>query len=118
MKRNVIITSRLSSLISSLPFFFFPLFAAAQLGITPQPPVADVNLQTIISRGVAWATGLLILLAVVFIIYAAYLFLTSGGNEEDIKKAKNYVIYAAVAIAVALLANGVVAVVKGLVLGT
>jgi hypothetical protein len=51
-------------------------------------------------------TGLLVL-AVLMIIIAAYHYLFSGGDEEGTGKAKKYLIYTVIAIAVAMLAKGV-----------
>jgi len=56
-----------------------------------------------------WMFGILLFLAVIFIIYAAFLYLTSGGVEEKTKQAKDYIIYAVIAIAVAILAKGIIA---------
>jgi hypothetical protein len=51
-------------------------------------------------------TGLLVL-SVLMIIIAAYHYLFSGGDEEGTSKAKKYLIYTVIAIAVAMLAKGV-----------
>jgi len=92
-----------------------PAFALAQAasgvgGITGQAPVvgSGVQLNDIIITIINWATGLLILLAVVFIIWAAFIYLTAGGDTEKVGKANKILIYAAVAIAIALLAQGIV----------
>jgi len=45
------------------------------------------------------------LLAVAFGIYAAFLFLTAGGEEEKIKKARATLLYIVIAIVVAVLAR-------------
>jgi len=63
--------------------------------------------QKIIEKITGWMQGIFFLIAVIFIIYAAFVYLTSAGNEEKIKKAKSIIIYAIVAIAVALLATAV-----------
>ena len=49
----------------------------------------------------------LIILAVIFILVAAFRYLTAGGDPENIKKAGSVLMYAAVAIAVALLAKAI-----------
>lgn len=64
-----------------------------------------------------WMFGLLLALAAIFIIYAAFLYLTAAGDEDKIKQAKNIIIYAIIAIAVSILARGIVVVVQSL-LGT
>jgi len=47
------------------------------------------------------------IIAAIFIILAAFSYLTAGGDEEKLKSAKQKVIYAIVAIVVALLAQSI-----------
>ena len=49
--------------------------------------------------------GFLILIAVIFIILAAYRYLTAGGDPEKVKAANKQIIFAAVAVVVALIAR-------------
>ena len=84
---------------------------------TDAPGPGTQRLINIINRLTNWLLGLLITLAVVFIIYAAYLYLTAAGNEENVGKAKNVIIYAAIAIAVGLLSRVIVFLVRGLIGG-
>lgn len=79
---------------------------------TAVPTTIDVP--KIINTTMDWAFGLLIALAAAFILYAAYLYLTGGGNEENVGKAKNIIIYAVVAIIVAFVSRGLVSIVQGL----
>jgi len=58
-----------------------------------------------------WMFGILLLLAVIFIIVAAFKYLTSGGDAEKTKSARDFIIYAVIAIAVAILAKGIIALV-------
>lgn len=51
-------------------------------------------------------------LAVFFIIWAAFSYLTAGGDPTKVKTASHRLIYAIVAIAVALLAYGIQAIVR------
>lgn len=75
-------------------------------------PGANTNITTVsglvdILRGVVrWVYILFFIIAVLFIIFAAFTYLTSAGDPEKVGTAKNQLIYAAVAIAVALLAVG------------
>jgi len=61
-----------------------------------------------------YALGILIALAVVFIVYGAFQFLTSGGDEKKTGDARKLILYALVAVAVGLLAKGLVAAVRGI----
>ena len=49
----------------------------------------------------------LMILAVLFIMWAAFKYLTAGGNAEKVQEAGKMVLYAVVAIAIALLARAV-----------
>ena len=84
-------------------------FAAPQpfTGLTaPQTGVTDLNaINRIIVTIVNWVMGLFFVAAVLFIFWAAYLYLTASGNPEQVTKAHNQLIYSIVAIAVALLAG-------------
>ena len=88
-------------------------------GISEQAPVAggDVKIIDIITTLIGWLTALLIILAVVFIIWAAFIYLTAGGDTEKVGKANKMLIYAAVAIAIALLSQGIVFIVGQLATG-
>lgn len=64
-----------------------------------------------------WLFTILLVLAVTFVILATYKYLMSGGGEE-VSKAHKMLLYAAVAVAVAVLAKGVVNVTKVLIGGS
>lgn len=91
-----------------------PLISLAQGGIEPITP-KETNIQKVIDTVAAWATGLLVSLSVLFVIYAAYIYLTAAGDPEKVKHASTVIIYAAVSIGVALLAQVVKTVVRGLI---
>ncbi len=55
----------------------------------------------------AWAFYFLIVLAVIFVLVAAFKYLTAAGDPEKVKSAGATLLYAAIAIAVALLARAV-----------
>lgn len=57
-------------------------------------------------------------IAVIMILFAAFNFLTAAGNEDKIKSARNYLIFALVGVAVALLAFALPAVIGPLLGGT
>lgn len=88
--------------------------AFAQGGITPQQPISSGSINTVINNVVNWVLGLLLVVAVLYILWAAFLFLQSGGKEEDITKAKKYIQYAIIAIVVAALAKAIVEIIKAL----
>ena len=56
---------------------------------------------------IGWLFTVLLILSVIFIILAAFSYLTAGGEEEKISTAHKKIIYAVVALVVAFLAQGI-----------
>jgi fumarate reductase subunit D len=57
-------------------------------------------------------------LAVILYLWAAFLYMTAGGKEENIKKANLAVIYTTIGLAVILLAEVIANIVKGIFSGS
>lgn len=105
--------------IISVGTLILPVLVLAQVGgITPptMPAPEQLRLGEIINRIFGWGFGLLIALAGIFILIGAYYYLFSGGEEGKIEKAKNYFLYAIIAVVIAALARGIVYVVQQLLL--
>ncbi len=105
--------SRVAGLISGIAASMIPFISLAQVGRTGpsaiDPPGGSVEFETVsgaLCTLVAWIFTLLIILTVIFILWAAYLYLTSAGDEEKIKKANHQLLYAAIAVIVAILSRG------------
>ena len=100
-----------------------PFVALAQLpgadvgGVTPQPVPTTINIPDIVGRTINWIFGLLLVIGAILILIAAFTYLTSGGDEEKTAKAKNWIIYAVVALVVAFIARGLLAIVAYLLGG-
>lgn len=89
-------------------------------GVAYCPPGAPTGVNTSIPCAPGTATGLLSILGKVFttmfiflvtiasftLLYAAFLYVTSEGEQEKINKAKKIIIYAVIALVVAALALG------------
>lgn len=94
-----------------------PVFAFAQQIPPPQPPtpvnvpqgqISSINgiLQSLCTV-FAYAFYFLIVIAVIFVIVAAFKYLTAAGDPEKVKAAGTMLLYTAIAIGVALLARAV-----------
>ena len=57
---------------------------------------------------------LLGVIAVIFLLWAGFLFITAGGDPDKVNTARQNVMYAMVGVAVAVLARGIVSLVQGL----
>jgi type II secretory pathway component PulF len=81
-----------------------PVFAVLGQQPTPTP----ISPWDAIRRITDFVFGLLIALAVLFIIIAAFYFVTASGNDEQVKKARTMLLYAILGVVVAILAKGIV----------
>lgn len=92
-----------------------PFLVVAQT--TPSPivnesPITQVGqVNNIIVNIVRWMIYIFWVFAVGFFIWAAFLYLTAGGDEEKVKLARQKVVTGLIAAAIALLATGIRAIV-------
>lgn len=78
------------SFLLSIVFLFIPFFASAEIGIVPKVAgLGDITLSELIVNIIQLFLGFLGLIALVIIIYAGFIWMTSGGNEDKISKAKD-----------------------------
>ena len=56
----------------------------------------------------SYVIGILVLVAVFYIIRAGYEFVTANGDQEKISQARSSIMYAAIGIIIALIAKGIV----------
>lgn len=81
----------------------------------PPPTVSSFgDFVGVFNRLISWLFTLLLILAVIFIILAAFSYLTAGGDEEKIKGAHKKIMFAVVALVVAFLAQGIQFIVREL----
>ena len=68
-------------------------------------PTGFCSLIQIVNTVAAWFGVIVFILAIIAMLYAAFLYLTGGGDEEKLKTARTVLIYGVVGIAIALLAT-------------
>lgn len=106
---------KITSFIATAGLQLLPILTLAQGGSGITQPVPLPNTQGFGVQGfigvfntfINWLFTLLLILAVIFILVAAFLYITGAASEDKIKTAHKYLKYAAIGIAVALLAQGV-----------
>ena len=69
----------------------------------------STDIRTIIANIIRIALGLLGIVVLVLMIYAGFLWMTAGGNEEQIEKAKKILKNAVIGLAIILMAYAIVA---------
>ncbi|MCH7604916.1 hypothetical protein IID24_02935 [Patescibacteria group bacterium] len=83
--------------------------------VIPPGPETGQELVSLLRIITNWIFVLFLIVAVIFIILAAFQFLTGGGDPAAIAQARTKLIYAGVGIAVAIASRGLVAVVTNIV---
>jgi len=108
--------------ITLITLFILPLFAfaitpgyipsAGDLGVQPSPINEPSGLLAVVAGVVVYVYVIFFIIAIMFILFSAYGFLAGADAPDTIKKARKQLIYAAIAIIIALLAVGVQAIVR------
>jgi type IV secretory pathway VirB2 component (pilin) len=75
-------------------------------GLQGEPP--NVPLDSALTKITNFVFSVLMIVAVLFIIIAGFMFITASGNDDQVKKARSMLLYAVVGVIVALLAKGIV----------
>ena len=91
----------------SVGAFATPAGAAGPTTTIPTGITTAAGFVAIIKVITDWIFVILLLVAVIFIVLAGFQFITGGGDPAQISGARTKLIYAAVGIAVAVLARGV-----------
>jgi uncharacterized protein YpmS len=75
----------------------------------------DVELLEGIKRIGNFLFTVLLAIAVIFIVIAGVRFVTAGGDPEQVKSARDMILYAVVGIIIAILAKGAVTLIKSMI---
>jgi len=94
--------------------FFIPFFTK---GITVQNPLKYTTIEELIEGLIDFLFWAAVAIAPLMVIVAAFFFLTAGGNPDKIRTAKNIILYTVIGFTIALLAKGLISVVKGVLGG-
>ncbi len=107
--KKIILVSIL--LLLSLPVVTFAADANAPLiGCFQNCPNSVVGL---LDKAIIWMYTAFYIIAVGYILWAAFTFLQAGGDAKKVDEAKNRLKYAVIAIIVALVASGVSKIISG-----
>ncbi len=100
------------------------LLSLATIGLLVVPAVGlaqgygnapNVTVMTAIESVINWMFTFLIIVAIIFIIIAAFYFVTASGDPTKVGTARNFVMYALIGVAVAFLARGLIVLVDTIV---
>ena len=91
--------------IALVPFLAFGLQSPPQ--VTPVGYTNVSEFVALLNVIIQWLFYILLVVAVLILIWAAFTYLTAGGDEEKIGKAKNMIIGAVIALVIAFVASGI-----------
>ena len=95
----------MKKIIPTVAASLLPLMASATNNIPVSNNLKSKNgLSVFITSIAVWFEGIIFAISILFILYAAFLFITAAGDENKISTAKSILVYAAIGIAVAILA--------------
>ncbi len=86
-------------------------FALADIAPPEGSDLPDLSPEDIIINIFNWLAGILALISVVVIVIAGIMWVTAGGNEDTVKKARGMILYAVIGLIIAGAAYGIVNVV-------
>lgn len=87
---------------------FLPLVALAQTGVPGPIVTSPVQIAALLQKVLYFVGAIVMTIALIMLLWSAILYLTAGGSEDRVGRAKNYLIYAIVGIVVAVLAFSVI----------
>lgn len=88
-------------------------FAQAQITTQPAtlPNYTATQVLALVGRITNWIFTILMAVVVIMVLVAGYLFVTGGGNPDQVGKARQVLIYAMIGFAVGMIARGIIALV-------
>lgn len=117
-RRNIFLISNTMNAVAKASYASVALLASAESAFAAINTGTDKvetslqgrsdNLETGVQRIIGFVTNLLYLIAVCYALYGGFLILTSGGDEEKVKKGKTILMHGALGLLVIFLASSIV----------
>ena len=114
MKQKIFILSLI--LFISLTITIFAEEKTTEITI-PNPLGETSDIYTLIEKITNFLIGIAIVVTPIIIVYAGFIYITAGGNEEKVKTAQKVLIWALIGFALVLIARGVPALIKQFLAG-
>jgi phosphotransferase system glucose/maltose/N-acetylglucosamine-specific IIC component len=92
-----------------------PAMAQSIDPIDPATGFDKESLTTTLEDLAQWLLGIIGVIAVIMILYGAFLYITAAGNDESIAKAKSVIIYGLIGVLIAILSFAIVSFVASFV---
>jgi len=99
-------------LISIFTCLIMPVTVVADEIIQIQNPLIATSFEAIIDNIIDFIFKIVIVLAPLMVVIGGFLFVTAGGNIQQITQAKNLLIWTAVGFLVVLLSKGIIGIIE------
>lgn len=84
-----------------------PAYAQINTGVGGNLSIGNEDPETIVIALINWVLGILALIAVIFILFGGFRWMTAGGNEESVETAKKILIAAIIGLVIIMAAWGI-----------
>ena len=71
-------------------------------------PLTTTSFEALVSGIVKWILGIVVSLAILFLIIGGLMYITSAGNEEQATKAKKVILYAILGLGIIVLSYSII----------
>ena len=112
MKWSIIATSSLPLLSFAQPIR--PGYGGGQSGQSASRIQSIEGVIDAMNTAIGWIQNILLILAIILVLWAAFLYITSGGDEGKVGAAKKALFAAAIGIAIVLLAYSITPIIQQL----
>lgn len=121
--------NRITTIILSLPFIPSITSAAISGGIDTAPnqpiessieftsPFGNATITDVLNRLLDWGIAIAASLAAIMILWGAFQLMTSRGDSKKVTEGKKTIAYALGGLVIVILARGLVAIFRGLIIG-
>lgn len=90
-------------------FIFVPILAANAINlVNPGNAFSDADFNEILENVAVFITGFIAILAIIFLVYGGLLYVTAGGDDNQMEKAKTTITYAIFGLFIAALAYAII----------
>ncbi|KPJ85033.1 hypothetical protein AMJ57_04660, partial [Parcubacteria bacterium SG8_24] len=109
MRRSLLRKTSVTAAVGGALLWAFPVLAQVDLGLEYATTIGlgTTDIRTTIGMIISYFLGLLGLVAVVIMLYAGFLWMTAGGNEEKVSKAKRWMINGVIGLVIILSAYAI-----------
>lgn len=106
MKRKI--NSRLFKVLT-ISLILLPFFVQ---GVVLENPLKSKSFEELMDTVISFFVTIGVVIAPIVILYAGFLFLTSGGEPDKVKNARNLILYCLIGLGILLLGKGLISVIK------